>query len=90
MITSRCGLDCSACTFKEISGCKGCVEMDKPYWAESCPVKSCCESKDHRHCGECTDFVCPTLHTFAFEMEHSDNGERVERCKKWREEYGIE
>ena len=38
MIESRCGLRCSDCNFRESMGCKGCVNMDKPFWADSCPV----------------------------------------------------
>lgn len=86
MVESRCGLVCSECSFRETMGCKGCMEMDKPFWAESCPVKSCCEEKDNMHCGTCSDFVCSTLHTFAYDMEQSDNGARIEQCKKWCEE----
>ena len=38
MIESRCGLLCSECSFREQMGCKGCVAMDKPFWADSCPL----------------------------------------------------
>ncbi len=85
MIESRCGLLCSECSFRETMGCKGCVNIDKPFWADSCPVKSCCEKKGSQHCGECDNFVCSLLHTFAYDMEQSDNGVRIEQCKKWRE-----
>ena len=81
MIESRCGLRCSDCNFRESMGCKGCVNMDKPFWADSCPVKSCCEKKGLQHCGECDGFVCPLLHTFAYDMEQSDNGARIEQCQ---------
>lgn len=40
MVESRCGLLCSECSFREATGCKGCVNMDKPFWADSCP---CCD-----------------------------------------------
>ena len=49
-----------------------------------CPVKSCCEQKGLQHCGECDDFVCPLLHTFAYDMGQSDHGARIEQCKRWR------
>ena len=81
MIESRCGLRCSDCNFRESMGCKGCVNMDKPFWADSCPVKSCCEKKGLQHCGECDGFVCPLLQTFAYDMEQSDNGARIEQCQ---------
>ena len=85
MIESRCGLLCSQSPIRESMGCKGCAEMEKPFWGDSCPVKSCCEGKGHSHCGECADFVCGQLHTFAYNMEQSDNGARLEQCKKWKE-----
>lgn len=85
MIQSRCGLRCSECSFKEAVGCKGCTETEKPFWGE-CPVKSCCETKELQHCGECGNFVCAQLHTFAYDTEQSDNGARIEQCKKWRKE----
>ena len=84
MIESRCGLLCSECSFRESMNCKGCIQMEKPFWADSCPLKSCCEAKGHRHCGECGDFVCAQLHTFAYDMEQSDNGARIEQCKSWQ------
>ena len=90
MIESRCGLRCSDCNFRESMGCKGCVNMDKPFWADSCPVKSCCEKKGLQHCGECDGFVCPLLHTFAYDMEQSDNGARIEQCQKWCNNNGIQ
>ncbi len=86
MTESRCGLLCSTCQYRETMGCRGCVEMEKPFWGDSCPVKSCCEEKEHGHCGECGNFVCSLLHKFAYEMEQSDNGARLEQCRQWRAE----
>lgn len=86
MIESRCGLRCNECDFRTTMGCNGCVNIEKPFWADSCPVKSCCEEKGYQHCGECESFVCPLLHTFAYDMEQSDNGARIEQCRKWKEE----
>lgn len=58
MIESRCGLRCSDCNFRESMGCKGCVNMDKPFWADSCPVKSCCEKEGLQHSANAmTSFV---------------------------------
>ena len=98
MVESRCGLLCGecayreqmGCNFRETTGCKGCANMDKPFWADSCPVKTCCESKKQNHCGECDSFVCPLLHTFAYDMEQSDNGMRIEQCKKWSKNDSVE
>lgn len=89
MIESRCGLLCSKCDFREKAGCKGCVNMDKPFWGDNCPVKSCCETKARQHCGKCGDFICSLLHTFAYDMEQSDNGVRIEQCRKWCKNDGV-
>lgn len=83
MITSRCGIACGECEFKEKMGCKGCVNIQKPFWGESCPVKSCCEQKNHRHCGECGQFPCGLLISFAYDKEQGDNGKRIEQCRCW-------
>lgn len=85
MIESRCGTCCSVCKWKESTGCTGCVSMEKAFWGD-CLVKTCCESKSFNHCGECPDFPCETLHAYAYEEEHGDNGLRIEQCKKWKEE----
>ncbi|GFI04920.1 hypothetical protein AALA79_00835 [Lachnospiraceae bacterium 64-25] len=37
MIESRCGILCSECFYREQVGCKGCVNVQKPFWGESCP-----------------------------------------------------
>lgn len=83
MVESRCGLLCSTCPFRESMGCAGCVNIQKPFWGEQCPLKSCCEEKGHDHCGQCSDFVCGQLHTFAYDMEQSDGGARLEQCRRW-------
>lgn len=83
MIESRCGIMCSECGYKEQTGCKGCVQMDKPFWGESCPVKSCCEGKSLEHCGLCDTFPCDILNQFAYDKEQGDDGKRIAQCKKW-------
>ena len=45
MVESRCGICCSECQGKEQVHCKGCVNMERPFWGGECPVKSCCEEK---------------------------------------------
>ena len=83
MIESRCGILCSECEYKEQMNCKGCVNIRKPFWGESCPVKSCCENKKHENCGYCNDFPCELLNKFAYDKEQGDDGKRIEQCKKW-------
>lgn len=84
MVESRCGLLCSQCGYRESMGCKGCVRIEKPFWGEKCPVKSCCEERRLDHCGLCGDFPCQALHGFAYDPEQGDDGARIRQCEKWR------
>lgn len=92
MIESRCGILCSQCGYKEQVGCSGCVKMEKPFWGDCCPVKSCCEGrgmdkgKKNEHCGQCDLFPCELLNQFAYDKEQGDDGKRIEQCRKWCEE----
>lgn len=85
MIESRCGILCSECEYKERMNCKGCIHIEKPFWGEVCPVKSCCEAKSWEHCGQCSDFPCEILTQFAYDEEQGDHGKRIEQCKSWSE-----
>lgn len=84
MIESRCGVLCSACIYRESTGCVGCVTMAKPFWGE-CLVKTCCEGKGLSHCGECSSFPCDVLTGYAYEKEHGDDGKRIAQCACWKE-----
>ena len=86
MIESRCGIVCDGCGFQKSAGCKGCANMEKPFWGDSCPVKSCCEGKGYDHCGQCEAFPCQALNQFAYDPQQGDGGLRIEQCRKWREE----
>ncbi|WP_027702730.1 DUF3795 domain-containing protein [Metaclostridioides mangenotii] len=86
MIESRCGILCSECGHKDQVGCKGCVNIDKPFWGDVCPVKSCCEGKKLDHCGECSDLACGLLEQFSYDKEQGDDGKRIEQCKVWARE----
>ncbi len=83
MIESRCGILCSECTYREQMGCKGCVQIDKPFWGDCCPVKSSCEAKKHAHCGQCGAFPCDLLKQFAYDEKQGDGGKRIEQCRCW-------
>ena len=84
MIESRCGLLCSHCSYRG-EMCLGCTNIDKPFWADTCPGKACWESKQHTHCGQCAAFPCALLHQFAYDMQESDNGQRIVQCRIWCE-----
>lgn len=84
MIESRCGVLCSECEYREKMKCAGCVTMKKPFWDDSCPVKSCCEEKTHNHCGECATFPCELLISFANDKEQGDEGRRITQCRFWK------
>ncbi len=85
MIESRCGIICGECGFREQMGCSGCTQIQKPFWGDSCLVKSCCEEKSHAHCGQCASFPCPLLNQFAYDEKQGDGGKRIEQCGKWKE-----
>ena len=85
MIESRCGIICSECEYRESMGCKGCANIENPFWGE-CPVKKCCEGKTHEHCGQCVSFACENLNAFAYDKQQGDDGKRIEQCKKWKAE----
>ena len=86
MIESRCGLLCSECRFFTSGACAGCTRIDKPFWGERCPVKSCAEDRRHAHCGACGEFPCAVLHGFAYDEKEGDDGARIERCRAWQRE----
>jgi len=82
MFESRCGILCSQCEYIEQCG-GGCTKINKPFWGDSCPVKDCCETREHDHCGQCSEFPCTLLTQFAYDVEQGDNGKRIETCRGW-------
>ncbi len=38
---------------------------------------------------KCDEFACDLLHTFAYDMEQSNNGARIEQCKGWCKTNGF-
>lgn len=83
---SRCGILCGGCPFRRARECGGCVEIQKPFWGESCPIKTCCEGRGLDHCGQCGDFPCGLLKQFAYDPEQGDDGRRIAQCEAWRKE----
>ena len=84
MIESRCGILCGQCQYREQMVCPGCVNIDKPFWADACPVKACTEGKTHAHCGQCQNFPCQLLNQFAYDEKQGDGGKRIEQCRLWK------
>ena len=62
--------------------CRVCANIDNPFWG-ACPVKTCCEEKKLRHCGECREFPCTRLIEFAYDEKEGDCGVRLDQCKIW-------
>ena len=87
-IQSRCGILCSGCKYKEMFGCKGCVNIDRPFWG-SCELKDCCEDKGYETCGECRKFPCDALKSFAYDPKEGDGGRRIDQCRSWAEEKAL-
>ena len=82
MIQSRCGIYCFECKYQESMGCKGCINIENPFWGK-CKVKECCEEKLLNHCGECSEFPCELLMSFSYDKNEGDNGVRITHCKMW-------
>ena len=85
MFQSRCGVCCDSCERKQDVNCRGCINMETPFWGGVCGVKSCCESKGLNHCGECDEFPCEMLSTMGVE-EGFNPAPRLEQCRKWAHE----
>lgn len=83
---SRCGLVCSHCEYRVAQNCPTCTKMEKPFWAEQCPIKSCCEDKGHTHCGQCEKIPCDLLNQFSHDLEQGDDRKRIHLCKGWQAE----
>lgn len=80
---TRCGLSCADCTYREQTGCGGCVAtMGNPFHG-ACGLAACCQGKGHAHCGACEAFPCELLIAFTNDPEHGDNGARVENLRNW-------
>lgn len=87
MFESRCGLKCSECEWRETMKCTGCINIQKPFWGKSCPIKTCAEKKNGvNHCGECDSFPCKQLHEFAFDPATGSEGDRIETLQTWKAE----
>ena len=79
---SMCGINCEKeCSTGKALGCRGCHEQKGEIFWGTCPVASCCISKNHENCSNCNSFVCDKLHSFAFDKDHGDNGKRIENLK---------
>lgn len=85
MYESRCGVECTKCERKEQVHCKGCPEMEAPFWGGVCQVKSCCEEKKLNHCGECSEFPCVMLSSMGKDQGF-DPEPKLAKCREWAEE----
>lgn len=87
-ITSRCGLLCQTCEWKEPYNCNGCIaSMGNPFHGE-CPIAQCAQAKGFIHCGQCLDMPCQKLHEYSCgDSEHCDSpkGARLEILKMWKD-----
>lgn len=83
MFQSRCGVLCDECDKKSAGICKGCPQMEKPFWGGVCEVKVCCENQKLNHCGECEKFACETLANMGAELGY-DPKPRLSKCREWK------
>ena len=80
-VQSKCGKDCSQCSYKEEYGCAGCNETADGYWGERCEIKECCKAYHLDHCGLCKSFPCEQLRELSYDSD--PEGENLLNCKKW-------
>ena len=85
MYQSRCGVCCDECTRKENVHCQGCIHMKLPFWGGECGVKSCCETRQLNHCGECDEFPCQMCAKMGEDMGF-DSAPRLQKCREWAKE----
>ena len=85
MHESRCGICCDSCEGREEAECRGCLNMDLPFWGEECEVKSCCEKRELDHCGKCPEFPCEMLSGMGAEQGY-DPEPRLKQCRSWAQE----
>lgn len=85
-MTSRCGLLCQSCTYRETNNCGTCVATNgHPFYGE-CQIAVCCQEKNYQHCGECPNMPCSKLFDYSCgEGEHCDNpkGSRLDILRMW-------
>ena len=86
LVTTYCGLDCTACKWKDACNCSGCVATKGFAFHckdEPCPVAACAMSKNVAFCGMCEDFPCRLLTDYSCDKEHGDtpSGARIEACR---------
>ena len=88
MIETRCGLSCVTCTYRESTGCGGCIATNGHPFHGECRLAVCCQDRGHLHCGECPEFPCQLLKDFSSNAEHGDDppGARIEQCRIWAEQ----
>ena len=88
---SRCGLSCTACTYREPFACGGCIETEGHPFHGECPVAHCCQARGFAHCGECPDLPCALLSDYSCDPQHGDNppGERIRVCRMWNDTHAV-
>lgn len=85
-ITSRCGLMCNSCDFKEPNNCKGCIASNGNPFYGKCPIAHCAQEKGLLHCGQCDEMPCDNLRDYSCgDSEHSDHpkGARLDVLRMW-------
>lgn len=78
---SYCGLYCKDCQLRDTCGCKGCIASQGNSFHGRCDVAECAKGKSRRFCGECGEFPCQLLKSYAYDPEHGDSGQRIENCR---------
>ena len=82
-LAARCGIYCGECEYREKMNCPGCIQANgKLFWGE-CQIAICGIGKGLDHCGQCTEFPCDDLKSFAYDKEQGDEGQRIRNLEAW-------
>ncbi len=81
---ARCGIHCDDCDYREKTNCPGCHEAKGEMFWGQCELAKCSMEKELDHCGQCEDFACDLLKSFAYHEEQGDDGQRIENLRVTR------
>ena len=85
VFAARCGIYCGDCEYRVEMHCPGCVGADgSPFWGQ-CSVAACNVGRGLRHCGECDEFPCELLNSFAHDKQRGDDGQRIRNLEAWND-----
>lgn len=81
LFDTYCGLSCAECPIREECHCGGCIATSGHPFHGRCEVAECAVKKGVAFCGVCEQFPCEILTRYSYDLEHGDDGARIEACR---------